>query len=184
MKSTLIILLFLFIFLSLFAEESTFQEKIELAKKDWKNFKFELYISPVVVADVGIGLSQRMKLKKVYQEGTLILHADLIPHVWEHDVNEFYKIYFWGAKYRNAYFKNADYSGFNWFFNVGFESIYIDFSLDPGGSSPSNPSWIVFPDLAIGCGYSWRLNNGHYFRISADVGLKILISNLYISFVW
>lgn len=175
MKSTLIILLFLYIFLSLFSEEPTFQEKMELAKQDWENFKFELYISPIVVADVGIGLSQRLKLKKVYQEGTLILHADLIPHVWEHDVNEFYKIYFWGVKYRSAYFKNADYSGFNWFFNVGLESFYFGvYKL----------RWIVFPDLAIGCGYSWKLNNGHYFRLSADVGLKILISNLYFSYVW
>ncbi len=184
MKIILIILLILHISVSLFAEEPTIKEKMDMAEKDRENFKFELYISPVVVADVGIGLSQRLKLKKVYQEGTLILHADLIPHVWEHDVNEFYKIYFWGAKYRSAYFKNADYSGFNWFFNFGFDSIYIDLGLNPGGSSPSNPKWLVFPDMAIGCGYSWKLNNGHYFRLSADVGLKILISNLYLSYVW
>ena len=175
MKSTFITFLVFFVCSSLFSEEPTLQEKMELAKQDWKNFKFELYISPVVVADVGIGLSQRMKLKKVYHEGTFILHADLIPHVWEHDVKEFYKIYFWGGKYKSAYFSNADYSGFNWFFNVGFESFYFGIY---------NSSWIVFPDVAIGCGYSWKLNNNHYFRISADAGLKILISNIYISYVW
>lgn len=184
MKITLIILLFFLIFVSLSAEEPTLQEKMELAKHDWKNINIELYISPVVIANVGIGLSQRLKLKKFYHEGTFILHADLIPHVFEKDIEEFYKINFWGFKFKSAYFNKADYSGYNWFFNVGFEAIYIDLAFDPGGSSPSNPSWFGFPDLAVGYGYSWRLNNGHYFRVSLDVGLKILISNLYFSYVW
>ncbi len=184
MKSTLIILLFLFIFVSLFSEEPTLQEEVESEKINWDEFNFEFYLSPVVVADVGIGLSHCSKLKKFYHEGTFILHADLIPHVFEKDVEDFYEIHFWGIKYKSAYFNKADYSGFNWFFNLGIESIYIDLGLDPGGSSPSNPRWLVFPDLAIGCGYSWKLNDGHYFRLSADVGLKILISNLYLSYVW
>ena len=175
MKITLIVLLFLLISVSLFSEELSIHEKMELAKHDWGKINFEFYISPVVIADVGIGLSQRMKLKKVYHEGTFILHADLLPHVFEKDVEDFYKIYFWGVKYKSAYFNKTDYSGFNWFFNVGFESFYFGIY---------NSRWIVFPDLAIGCGYSWKLNNGHYFRLSADVGLKILISNLYLSYVW
>ncbi len=186
MKITLITLLFLLISVSLLADEPTIKEKMDMAGKDWENFKFEFYISPVVVADVGIGLSQRLKLKNVYQEGTLILHADLIPHVFfTTETKDFYKINLWGAKFKSAYFTKADYSGFNWFFNVGFEAIYIDLPLDPGGNSGiSDPDWLVFPDLAIGCGYSWKLNNGHYFRLSADAGLKILISNIYISYVW
>ncbi|MDP8201304.1 MAG: hypothetical protein P9M11_04120 [Candidatus Tenebribacter burtonii] len=186
MKITLIVFLIFFLSVSISAEESTLQEKIEVTKKDWENFKFEFYISPGVMPDVGIGFPQRNKLQKSFQEGTLILHADLIPSVWElrHNAEDFYKIYLWGIKYRSTYFYKLDYSGFNWFFNLGFSSIYIDLGLDPGGSSPSNPSWLVFPDLAVGCGYSWKLNNDHYFRISADVGLKILISNIYISYVW
>ena len=175
MKITLIVLLIIFVFVSLSAEEPTLQEKMELAKTDWDDVGFEFYISPVVVADIGIGLSKCSKLKKFYHEGTLIIHADLIPHVFEKDIKDFYKIYFWGVKYKNAYFNKADYSGFNWFFNVGFESFYFGIY---------NSRWIVFPDIAFGSGYSWKLNNGHYFRISADVGLKILISNLYFSYVW
>lgn len=175
MKITLIVFLMIFVSVSISAEESTLQEKIEVAKKNWENFKFEFYISPVVIADVGIGISQRSKLKKFYHEGTFILHADLIPSIFEKDIKEFYKIYIWGGKYKSAYFKNADYSGFNWFFNVGFQLIFINIY----GSA-----WIPFPDLALGCGYSWKLNNGHYFRLSADAGLKILISNIYLSYVW
>lgn len=185
MKSILIVLLLLHISVLLVAEEPTLQEKMEVAKIDWDDVGFEFYISPVVVADVGIGLIKSSKLKKYYYEGTFILHADLFPHVFEKDIENFYKIYFWGIKYKNAYFKKADYSGFNWFFNVGFESIYIDLHLDPGGSSGiSDPDWLVFPDLAIGCGYSWKLKSGHYFRISLDAGLKLIISNLYFSYVW
>ena len=175
MKITFIAFLIFFVSSSLISEELTLQEKMEAAKIDWDELNFEFYLSPVVVADVGIGLSKCSKLKKYYHEGTFILHADLIPHVFEKDVEDFYKIYFWGVKYRSAYFYKADYSGFNWFFNVGFESFYFGIY---------NSSWYVFPDLAIGCGYSWRLNNGHYFRLSADAGLKILISNIYISYVW
>ncbi|MDP8268120.1 MAG: hypothetical protein P9L97_05275 [Candidatus Tenebribacter davisii] len=175
MKITIITFLIFFVFSALIAEEPTLQEKIEVSKKDWDDISFEFYISPVVVADVGIGISQRSKLKKVYQEGTIILHADLIPLIWEPDIEEFYKIYFWGAKFKSAYFSKADYSGFNWFFNVGFESFYFGIY---------NSSWIVFPDLAVGCGYSWKLKNDNYIRLSADAGFKILISNIYISYIW
>lgn len=186
MKNTLIILLLFIISVSLFSDEPTLQEKMELAKKDWENINIELYISPGVIADVGIGLTQCLKLKKFYHEGTFILHADLIPHVFEKDIEEFYKIYFWGIKYKSAYFYKEDCSGFNWFFNVGFQSIFIDLSFGgPGGSSgSSNPSWHGFPDLAVGCGYSWKLKNSHYFRISLDAGVKLVISNLYFSYVW
>ena len=185
MKITFIFFLIFFVFNSLFSEEPTLQEKMEVAKIDWDEVDFELYISPFVMADVGIGLTKSSKLKKFYHEGTFILHADLLPHIFfTRDTRDFYKINLWGIKYKNAYFNKADYSGFNWFFNLGVNSIYIDLGLDPGGSSPSNPRWLVFPDVAIGCGYSWKLNNGHYFRLSADVGVKILISNIYLSFVW
>ena len=80
---------------------------------DWDDVNFEFYISPVVVADVGIGLSQHLKLKKFYHEGTFILHADLIPHVFEKDIEEFYKIYFWGFKFKSAYFTSFNTSRFN-----------------------------------------------------------------------
>lgn len=175
MKSKMIMLLLIFGSVLLSSKEPTIQEKMELAKHDWEKIKFEFYISPVIIADVGIGLSQRMKLKKVYHEGTFILHADLIPHVFEKDIEEFYKIYIWGGKYRSAYFNNADYSGFNWFFNVGFQSIFMNIY---------GAAWIPFPDLAVGCGYSWKLDNDHHFRISLDAGLKAYISNLYFSYVW
>ena len=189
MKSSLIIFLLLILSISLLAEEPTLKEKEELAKLDWENFNYEFYISPGIFADVGIGISQCSKLKKLYHEGTFILHADLLPHVFFikdiQDVKDFYKINLWGIKYKSAYFNKADYSSFNWFFNVGFESIYIDLPLDPGGSSGvSDPDWYVLPDIAFGGGYSWKLNSGHYFRISLDAGLKLIISNLYFSYVW
>ena len=186
MKITIITFLIFSVFSALIAEEPTLQEKMDTAKTDWDDISFEFYISPVVMPDVGIGISQCSKLKKVYQEGTIIFHADLIPSVWElrHNAEDFYKIYLWGIKYRSTYFYKLDYSGFNWFFNLGFSSFYMDFGLDPGGSSPSNPSWFTLPDVAVGCGYSWKLQNNHHFRISLDVGFKILISNLYFSYVW
>lgn len=185
MKVTLITLLIIFVSVSLLAEEPTLQEKMEVAKIDWDDVDFEFSISLFVMADVGIGLTKSSKLRKVYHEGTFILHADLLPHIFfTSDTRDFYKINLWGIKYKSTYFSKNDRSGFIWFFNLGFSSIYIDLGLDPGGSSPSNPRWLTFPDLAVGCGYSWKLNNDHHFRLSADIGLKILISNIYLSYVW
>ena len=181
-------LILLIIFSSLLAEEPSFQEKIEIAEEEWSDNHWEVYISPIVVGDVGIGYAKRNALKKSYQEGTVFLHADFIPSVWElrNDAKDFYKIYVWGIKCKSAYYYRPDYSGFNWFFNVGFQSFLADLSLlDPGGSSGSlNPTWNIFPNLALGCGYCWKLQNDHYFRISLDAGLKLIFSNLYFSYGW
>jgi len=158
---------------------------MEVAKIDWDEVNFEFSISPFVMADVGIGLTKSSKLKKFYHEGTLIIHADLLPHIFfTRDTRDFYKINLWGIKYKNAYFLNDDLSGFNFCFILGIDSFYWDLPLDPGGATSYNPKWYAFPDLAVGCGYSWKLQNDHYYRISLDAGLKIFISNLYLSYVW
>jgi hypothetical protein len=183
----ILFLLSLIAFSSLIAEEPTFKEKMEIAQDEWSNYNWELYISPVVLPELGIGCTKRKMLTKSYHEGTHLLHVDIIPSIWELNVGrkDYYKIEFWGLKYRSSYFYKPDYSGFNWFFNIGFQALYIDLSLDPGGSSgSSNPRWVPFPDLALGCGYSWKLQNEKYFRISLDAGVKLVISNLYFSYVW
>jgi hypothetical protein len=187
MKSGFLVVLVFLTFSSLSAEEPTLQGKIEIAKKEWEDYNWEVYVSPGVIPDLGIGCINRKNLKRSYHEGTYLIHADLIPSVWElrQNFEDFYKIYIWGIKYRSSYFYKPDYSGFNWFFNVGFNSLLIDLPLDPGGSSGSHdPRWYIFPDLAIGCGYSWKLKNNHFFRISLDAGVKLIISNLYFSYVW
>jgi len=187
MKFLLFAVLVFLILSSISAEEPTLQEKIDIAKSDWENYNFEIYLSPGVIPDLGIGYIKRTKLKRSYHEGSYFIHADLIPSIWElrQNAEEFYKIYIWGMKYKSNYFYKPDYRGFNWFFNLGFQSILIDLQLDPGGGSgSSNPSWVGFPDLALGFGYSWKLKNDHYFRISLDAGLKIFLSNLYVSYVW
>ena len=189
-KITFIILLIFFVFASLFSAEPILKKKMEMTKKGWEDFNFEFYISPVVMPDVGIGLSKCSKLKKLYYEGTLFIHADLfpnylLPNLKIKDNEDFYKIYKWGIKYKCGYFSKNDRSGFNYFFNLGFESLNTILPLDPGGDSGIfDYNWYVFPDLAVGCGYSWKLKDGHYFRISADIGLKLVISNLYFSYAW
>lgn len=184
MENVLIISLLIITLTPLFSEELTLAEKMELAKEDWKKLSYELYISPLVVANAGIALTQRKKLKKSYNEASGVLYADIIPQVDAKDNSEFYKINLWGAKFKSTYFYKPDFSGFNWFFNFGFQSIYIYLPFDPGGPSSQDPDWILFPDIAVGCGYSWKLKNDDHLRISLDAGLKFFISNLYISYVW
>jgi len=188
MKKLLLITLLINILTPLFSEEPTLSEKMEAGKVDWKDLNYEFYISPVVLPEVGIGVGQRSMHEKFCQEGIVILHADLIPSIWElrYDAKEFYKIRLWGVKYKSTYFYKPDYSGFNWFFNVGFQTFYADLNFgSPGGSVPSsNPRWHGFPDLAVGCGYSWKLKNDNYFRVSLDAGIKLILSNLYFSYVW
>jgi len=189
MKITFITMLIFFVFSSLFSEEPTLQGNTEVNNINWDDYNFEFYISPLVMADVGVGLLKYSKTKRHFHEGALLINADLLPNyllpnLRTKDNNDFYKIIKWGINYRSGFFSNEERKGFNWFFSLGIESIYIDLPLDPGGASSSNPRWYVLPDLAIGCGYSWKLNNGHFFRISLDAGLKLIISNLYLSYVW
>jgi len=129
MKLVILILLLFFSSFLLFSDEIPLEKELTPSIKELKFPNIEFYVSPGVIADVGIGAAQRFELESSYQEATLLIHADLFPHVWEENIDEFYKIYFWGAKFKSSYFYKPDYSGFNWFFNIGFQAIYIDLAF-------------------------------------------------------
>ncbi len=160
----------------LIAEEISLKEKMKLAKKECN---YKIYISPLIIPDVGFGICDSSKIGNFYHEFTFYLHGMYYRFGGGKD-------YFarFGVKLENSYFLKNDRSGFNFFFILGGERIYFDLPLDPGGSSKYNPKWRTFPDLAIGSGYSWKLNNDNYIRVSADVGLKAVLGNIYISYVW
>ena len=178
-KITLITLLVFCISSLLIAEEISLKEKMKLAKKDWEGFNYKVYISPLIIPDVGFGICNSSKKGNFYHESTFYLHG--LYYIFGEDKDYFARF---GMKLKNSYFLKNDRSGFNFFFILGVEKIYYDLPLDPGGSSGYNPEWHTFPDLAIGCGYSWKLNNDNYIRVSADVGIKAVLGNIYLSYVW
>ena len=78
--------------------------------------------------------------------------------------------YFWiGA--RNGYFT---------FLTAGFD--YVDFN--GFFYSPEPNTAVIRPNLSGGLGYSFRVSENSFFRLSMDIGFKWFLSNLYLSYIW
>jgi len=43
---------------------------------------------------------------------------------------------------------------------------------------------ILFPNVTLGGGYSFTIGKDSFFRISLDLGIKVLISNLNLSIIF
>ena len=93
-----------------------------------------------------------------------------------------------GIYLQKTKFKNTERVG--WF---GFWKLGIDYSktrvtylfADPGGAtSPSKNKQMIFPIISAGLGYSWKAGNNSFFRITGDVGIKLLLANITFSYVF
>ncbi len=83
------------------------------------------------------------------------------------------------------YFKNITRKGLFWMVIAGIDyGITEPFIADPGGG-PSKDKKVnsLFPNLSIGGGYSFKIGKDSFFRISFDVGIKLIISNLTFSVI-
>jgi len=141
---------------------------IDKVSLDWH---FTAYLSPLLIPDIGVGISNVMITESGSMESSAILHGLYNP--WEKSSSEYKRV---GVKIRNNYFFNREQVGCNWSFSAGFDFHNIGVL--------TSPSWILFPELAIGYGYGWELSNNHQLRTSIDFGFKILVSNIYISYRW
>ncbi|NQT65600.1 MAG: hypothetical protein HQ554_05435 [FCB group bacterium] len=64
-------------------------------------------------------------------------------------------------------------------FDIGVDVI-LGAGASPGGGSAGFMT-IPFPNIAGGIGYSKKIGDNSYFRVSLDVGIKAIISNLNLS---
>lgn len=98
-----------------------------------------------------------------------------------------YKVYGLAMR-RNQFFTRNNKSGFFWSFNAGFDFIQMEsWSFNPGGPNSDDEPHISSygaPNLSIGLGYSFKLENDSYIRLDWDIGVKWFISNIYLSYVW
>ena len=92
-----------------------------------------------------------------------------------------------GVFFTKNTFKTEDRVGFYGIWNVGIDyAIVGDLIGEPGGTSGTNGRnrRLIFPYFTFGAGYSMKIGNGSFFRISGDIGLKMLIANIKFSFIF
>lgn len=86
----------------------------------------------------------------------------------------------------NAFTAKNKRNGLYFLANGGFDYVqHGPFFGDPGGGSVnSDITSGIFPNIAFGLGYSFKIKDDSFFRLELDIGYKWFISNIYISYVW
>lgn len=176
-KQKLIVFIILFMFIPLFAQTET------LPKKEFLKIKYEqtyISLSPFISPRICLGiLNSAQRDDDRYQESIFYVHA------CETFLN--YRLY--GLSFRgNTFLSKNTRSGPIFIINVGIdynEYEPLNFTFKKSGSSGSGRiKKRLFPNLAAGFGYSFRLKNDSYFRLECDFGLKIIGGNIHLTYIW
>jgi len=129
-------------------------------------------ISPFISPRICYGLLSANKFEdQRFNETILYIHA--------FETFDMYRLY--GIAFRvNQFFSKNKQSGLFLLGNLG---------CDYGESttlfySDNDKNEYVFLNLAMGLGYSFKLKNESYIRLEWDIGVKWLLSNIYLSYVW
>lgn len=138
-------------------------------------FKFNqkyVALSPLISPRICLGLLSANKFEdQRFNEAILYIHA--------FETFDMYRLY--GIAFRvNQFFAKNKQSGLFLLGNLGFdygESTTLFYS-------DNDKNGYVFFNLAMGLGYSFKLKNDSYIRLEWDIGIKWLLSNIYISYVW
>ncbi len=165
----LLILSFLLVWNFLSAQTQT------SVSNDSIKFKFNqkyVALSPLISPRICFGLLSANKFEdQRFNETILYIHA--------FETFDMYRLY--GIAFRvNQFFSKNKQSGLFLLGNLG---------CDYGESttlfySDNDKNEYVFLNLAMGLGYSFKLKNDSYIRLEWDIGVKWLLSNIYISYVW
>jgi len=91
-----------------------------------------------------------------------------------------------GIYLKKTNFKNEERVGWFGFWKLGIDYGITDlFIAGPGvASSSSGNKPLIFPIISAGLGYSWKVGNNSFYRITGDVGIKLLIANITLSYVF
>ena len=155
---------------SINSSNATLKNKNKIFSKLFSNSFFCLNFSPWLLQGVSFGFGK-------YDMGTeqiLILHY----HKWKDYLAT-------GLLTRVNIFRSKSRKGFFWLASVG-----LDYTIRPlvyfnvEGHYPDEKEYIkeTFPNIVFGCGYSINISKDSYLRFSLDGGIKILITNLNISY--
>ena len=141
-----------------------FSDELKMDVK--KQMVYTSILSPGLFTTLGVGIGSISPNEKV--EKLVIIHAGLAP------------MFLGGGIYsQTRYFKDSSRTGMFYTFDIGVDVI-LGAGADPGGGSAGFMT-IPFPNIAGGIGYSKKIGDNTYFRVSLDVGIKAVISNLNLS---
>ena len=127
-------------------------------------------ISPILSPRICLGIVVAQENEdQNWTELTFNLHGFNSEGLKNYGISGNYS-YFWSGE-RNGYFT---------FLTAGFD--YVDF--DGFFYSPGPNKAFLRPNLSGGLGYSFRISEKSFFRLSMDIGFKWFLSNLYLSFIW
>lgn len=167
----------------MFITSNIFSQTINPVEKTVNRKKYNqtsLSISPLISPRICIGIVNPIK-----QNDDRYFESIFYAHALE--TFSVFKVY--GIAYRaNAFISENRRTGLYLLVNGGVDYLqYEPFCFDPGGSNCSGKEdikSIILPNISAGLGYSFKIRNTSFFRFELDIGLKFLLSNFYISYVW
>ncbi|MEA2104459.1 MAG: hypothetical protein U9P79_07455 [Candidatus Cloacimonadota bacterium] len=131
---------------------------------------FLFALDTVILPGIQLGWGQ-IKYDSTYvRENMVTLHLNTIGFVTT-----------MGSSWNVNRFRSLDRAGLYNCFNLGLDYV-IMIGPEPGGGG--DIKHYVFPNISYGLGYSFKIGTNSFFRISLDFGLKLIISNLKISFIF
>ena len=141
-------------------------EKIE--KPLTKKGVFYASLSPAVLPGISLGYGW------ICYDENINSCNEIIPNL---HINSIGYVNTAGISLLTNSFKSSDRKGFFFRTNIGVD--YVVAIAIFGGENEE----YLFPNLSIGGGYSFKIGKSSFFRISLDVGLKWLVSNLNLSII-
>ncbi|MDY0016448.1 MAG: hypothetical protein RBS89_01285 [Candidatus Delongbacteria bacterium] len=133
---------------------------------------FELSVEAGVFSYTSIGYGwvneNRSEQSFNFRYGTDILHKS------------FSEIYSFGIFSRKSYPALSEKSLF--YYDIGVDFTYFSNWSNWFSGSEEGSKRLVTPNFAIGYGYIFKLDNGNVIMLTSDIGLKLLIFNIGLSY--
>jgi len=183
MKKKICLLLAILSISIVYSDNNIENKKLQIKEINDKGTKvYSSSLSIGVFTGLDLGYGKIANSEKYTKEKIWIIHAAGILPKYLSD-----RLFIIGLYHQTNYFKDPARKGF--FLKTEFGIDYLrmpplDFS--PGGSIPGKKDLkFICPNLSVGGGYSFLLGiEKSFIRISIDVGIKVLICNLNLTFLF
>jgi len=134
---------------------------------------FTFALDTVVMPGIKIGFGSIKYDSTSTKEKIVVIHGSF-GAIWP--------IFYCGIHSQINTFSSIERKGFFTSYNIGIDYA-IAFGADPGGGQAGSTGFLL-PYFSIGGGYSFKIGRSSFFRISGDLGLKLLIGNFTLSYVF